>query len=229
MIDKHIDMVPVLSDEDLVGIITTTDILRLFTKLNTAIHRLYPELQKKTGQHVKDSASSAEASILYSWVSQTVREIMTKEPICLDEQDTLAEAKDLLQREGIRHLPVINEQGKLVGIVSDRDILRHLPFAGTKPPSASKEFRADLFASDPNSAALSLPLARIMVRKVECVSPDYPVCDAAKALRKRKISCLGVVDEEKKPCGIVTVTNLMRTWQAAYEPTENLQLDQSPV
>ena len=47
MLDNHIDMVPVLAEAEIVGVITTTDILKLFIRLDKAICQLYPELGKK--------------------------------------------------------------------------------------------------------------------------------------------------------------------------------------
>jgi CBS domain-containing protein len=223
MINNHISMIPVITDSNLVGIITTSDIIKLYTKLDKAIHKLYPELEHVTKSTEPVPVGSPEVAALFSWVSQTVRDVMTEDVVCLRQQDELAEAMKVIQRKKFRHLPILDESDKLVGIVSDRDILRHLPFAGRRPPSESKAFRAYLFKIDPKSASLQLPLDRIMTRKTANVSPDLSVCEAAKMLRKSKIDCLLVLDERENICGIVTVTDLMRSLFELYKPIEESQ------
>jgi len=235
MVCNHIDMVPVLDDADLVGFITTTDLIKLFFRLDKVIYRLCPELKKgalgsrkavslpadiSSPQGVPRTESSTKAKILSSWVSRTVQEIMTKQLICLEPQDNLARAIEILHTEEFRHIPIMDEQAKFVGLVSDRDILRNLPFAGRRPLSPPKRFREHLFAADSWTKSLQLPLESIMVRKVLHILPGCSVCEAAEILYKKKISCLPVVDKQEKLQGIVTVTDLMRALLAVYEPTE---------
>ncbi|MHC4619867.1 MAG: CBS domain-containing protein [Planctomycetota bacterium] len=222
MTRHHIDMVPVLADADLAGIITTADLMKLLLRLDKVVHRLCQELKKGT----PPPESSAKAEILFSWVLRTAQDIMTKEVICLGPQDDLATAMAVMQGGEFRHLPVTDEQGRFVGLVSDRDILRNLPFGGRRPPSPPKRFREHLFATDPRTKSLQLPLERIMVRKVLHILPGHSVPDAADTLVKKKISCLPVVDEQKKLRGIITVTNLMRALLAAYEPPAKEALTQ---
>jgi len=224
MICNHIDMVAVLDDADLVGIITTTDLIKLFFRLDKVIHQLCPELKKGALPADISSESSAKAKILSSWVSRTVQEIMTKQVICLEPQDNLARAIEILHTEEFRHIPIMDEQAKFVGLVSDRDILRNLPFAGRRPPSHPKRFREHLFATDSWTKSLQLPLESIMVRKVLHILPGCSVCEAAEILYRKKISCLPVVDEQEKLRGIVTVTDLLRTLLSAYEPAEKASL-----
>lgn len=219
MLDNHIDMVPVLADAEVVGIITTADITNMLFRLDKVIRQLCPELTKAT-QPADFSVTSSGAELLFSWVSQTVQEIMTEQVIWLTPQDNLAKAMRLMQEQEFRHVPVTDEQGKLRGIVSDRDILRHLHFAGRRPLSKPKKFRAHLFRVDPKFVNLELPLERIMTRKVTHVLPSCTVFNAAEILRKTRVSCLPVVDEGKNFRGIVTATNVMRALLAVYELTE---------
>jgi acetoin utilization protein AcuB len=221
MTENHIDMVPVLDDDELIGIITTTDLMWLFFRLNKAVHQLYPELKKGARPIDMASESSAKTEILFSWVFRGVQEIMSEQVICLETQDNLARAIEVLQTEEFRHIPIIDEQGKFAGLVSDRDILRKLPFAGRRPPSPPKRFREHLFATDSWTKSLQLPLDSIMKRKVLHILPGCSVSEAADILYSKKISCLPVIDEQEKLRGIVTVTDLMRALLAAYEPVES--------
>ena len=224
MTGNHIDMVPILDDADLVGIITTTDLIKLFFRLDKVIHELCPEL-KKGAPHV-DTASenAAKANILSSWISRPVQKIMTEQVITLEPQDDLARAIEVMQDEEIRHVIIMDEQEKFVGLVSDRDILRNLPYAGRRPPSPPKKFREHLFATNSWTKSLLLPLESIMVRKVLHILPGCSVCEAAEILYKKKISCLPVVDEQEKLRGIITVTDLMRALLTAYESAEKADL-----
>ena len=218
---NHIDMVSVLDDADLVGIITTTDLMKLFFKLDKVIHQLCPELKKSTPPV---DMYSANAKILSSWVFRAVQEIMTEQVISLEPQDNLARAMEVMQTEEFRHIPIINEQAKFVGKVSDRDILRNLPYAGRRPPSPPKKFREHLFAINSWTTSLLQSLESVMVRKVLHVLPGCSICEAADILYTKKISCLPVIDEQKNLRGIVTVTDLMRALLSAYEPAEKAGL-----
>lgn len=220
MLDNHADVMPVLAEEQLVGIITTTDFLKLFTRLDDALRRICPELDRKNRPTEPVPRSSAEIEVLLSWALQTVRKIMTEQIVCLTPKDDLDAAIKLLQQEEIRHILITNEQAKLLGVVSDRDILRHLPFAGRRPLLPSKKFRAHLFKVDPKFVNLKLPLERVMTRKVTSVLPSCRLFDAAMTLRDKKVNSLPVIDEQEKLCGILTTTDLMQTLLALYELSE---------
>jgi CBS domain-containing protein len=221
---NHIDMVPVLDDADLVGVITTTDLMKLFFKLDKVIHKLCPELKKSATLFDMPSESSAKDKILSSWVCRAVQEIMTEQVISLEPQDNLARAIEVMQNEEIRHIPIMDEQEKFVGLVSDRDILRNLPYAGKRPSSPPKRFREHLFATDSWTKNLLLPLESVMAPKVLHILPGCSICEAADILYTKKISCLPVIDEQEKLRGIVTVTDLMRTLLTAYESAEKAAL-----
>jgi CBS domain-containing protein len=224
MISNHIDMVPVLDDTDLVGIITTTDLIKILFRLEDAVQKLCPKLNKDLPPIETASKSSSKATILYTWVFRTVQEIMTEQVISLEPQDFIARAIEVMQAEECRHIPIIDEQGKFVGLVSDRDVLRNLPYAGRRRPSAQKRFREHLFAADSWTTNFLIPLESIMVRNVKHISPSCKIREAGDILYKKKISCLPVIDEEKNICGIVTVTDIIRELLAAYEPAGQASL-----
>jgi CBS domain-containing membrane protein len=223
MHNNHIDMVPVLADAVLVGVITTTDILKIFIELDKALCRLCPQLAKKHPPPDIPSPPSGPKAAMFSWAVKTVDAIMTTNLICLQVHDDLAAAMQAMQDGDFRHVPVVNEQMKLLGIVSDRDVLRHLPFAGRRPLVPDKKFREHLFSADPKNAVLEMPLEDIMTRKVEYISPASTAIEAVTILRNTKVSCLPVLDGQGKILGIVTVTNLMRLLLTAYDPVGTTQ------
>jgi CBS domain-containing protein len=117
-----------------------------------------------------------------------------------------------MHKDKIRHVPIVNAKQKLVGIISDRDVLRYLPFLR---PGADT-FHDRLFDVAPNNAAIKQVLHDIVKRDVSCVLPSCDFYTAVGMLYEKNISCLPVTDEEKKLVGIVTVTDVMRGLLAAY-------------
>jgi CBS domain-containing protein len=218
IICNHVDMLPVLDKGDLVGIITTTDLIKLLFRLDKAVKQLCRELKDAA----MASKNPAKAEILFSWISRTVQDIMIEQPICLGAKDNLAAAIEVMQTKEIRHLLIIDEQETFVGLISDRNILRSLPFAGRRPPRPPKKFREHLFATTPQANIPELPLESIMVPKPKVlhIPPGFSVLDAADIVHKKIISCLPVIDEQEKLRGIVTTTDLMRALLAAYKPAE---------
>ena len=219
MLDNHFDMVPVIGvgETEVVGVITTTDILKVYFKLDKAVRQLCSELDEAADSGDLAFAPPSDARQLYLWISQTVQDIMTEHVISLTPQDDLEEAINLMQEHEFRHIPIVDEQGNLQGIVSDRDILRRLRYAGKRPTWRQTKFRDHLFRTDPESISLKLPLKGIMTRKVTHILPGTSVYKAAKILHKLKVSGLPVLDEQKNLIGIVTRTNLISALLEVYE------------
>ena len=122
---------------------------------------------------------------------KTVGELMTRELITLNETQNLAIANELLRINRIRHLPVVR-QGKLVGLITHRDLLKA---TGLKCPDPAKQ---PLWAAD------------IMTREVATVSPDTRLRDAVGMMLKNKFGCLPVVSEDGSLLGILTEADLVR-------------------
>ena len=217
MINNKIDMVPVLSDTNLVGIITTMDIIKCLFEIHDEIRRFCPEMREGNQPVAPGSTSLPQNPFLLKWFSQTIQEIMTEQVVRLGLHQTLAKAIEVLRKKHFRHLPIVDGQGVLLGVVSDRDVLRNLPPAIKRQTSQANPFHGDMLEVDPKIMILELPLARIMTWDVTAVLPSCSICEAAEILCKMKVSCLPVVDEGKKICGIVTVTDLMRALLQVYE------------
>jgi CBS domain-containing protein len=134
---------------------------------------------------------------------KTVGELMTRELITLNETQNLAIADELLRLNRIRHLPVVR-QGKLVGLITHRDLLKA---TGLKCPDPTKQ---PLWAAD------------IMTREVTTVGPDARLRDAVKLMLKNKFGCLPVVGEDGTLLGIVTEADLVRYAQKLIEDLDRL-------
>jgi CBS domain-containing protein len=214
MVDNHVNMVPVLVDRNLVGVVTSTDILKLFIRLDK-IGKICSKMEvAEQRRRVVDllSGNSDKVMPAFSTVLRTVEDIMTNDVFCLEEQDSLARALEVMQRGKIRHVPIVDTQKKLVGILSDKDVLRYLPFLR---PGADT-FHDRLFDVAPNNAAIKQSLRDIIKRDVISVEQNCDFYTAVRMLYEKNISCLPVTDAEEKPVGIITVTDVMRGLQAAY-------------
>lgn len=133
-----------------------------------------------------------------------VQDVMQRGVVVVSPDTELSEAMRLLQRRGIRHLPVL-DQGNLVGIISDRDLKAALASGAMTPGGAGSG---------------ACPTAReIMTRAVVTIAPMFPVEEAARIMVTRKISALPVTEGDRL-IGIVTETDVLDLFVRAMGVTE---------
>jgi CBS domain-containing membrane protein len=126
-----------------------------------------------------------------------VRDLMTRDPKTLGRNDQLPLADDLMKQERIRHLPVLDDDGELVGIVSQRDMFRGaLAHALGYGETAQRRMLGLLVVKE------------VMTTQVVTVGPDAPIADAARTMVDRKIGCLPVV-EGGRLVGILTESDFV--------------------
>jgi acetoin utilization protein AcuB len=104
-----------------------------------------------------------------------------------------------------RRLPVVDEKGRLVGIVSERDLLYASP-----PPSTL------LSGLELNHLLAELQTGEIMTREVITTTPDTFVEDAARLMVDNKIGGLPVVDEDNQVVGVITETDVFKAFIELY-------------
>ena len=227
MVENRVDSVPVIYDNDLVGIVTATDVLKLFVKL----HEIGRQSEEKPSSEPKRrfvdllAGNSDKALWALSSVLGTVKDIMTDQVVSLQEQDDLGKVMKVIQKGKFRHVPIVNDQNELIGIISDRDVLRVLPFRKGQRKPQSDVFRAELFDVDPNEPAVHQQVYRIMNRDVIHVQPVHSFYDVVKMLHDKKISCVPVTDNNNKLTGIATTTDVMRGLLAAYALFEKSEVN----
>jgi acetoin utilization protein AcuB len=122
---------------------------------------------------------------------------MKPAPVWVDEGDSMKRAMDLLKEHEIRHLPVLKDGEKLVGILSERDIKQASPSSAT-----ALEIREIFYLLD------KIKVKQIMTRRPYTVSSTTPIEEAALIIREKKIGCLPVVDNGKL-VGIITETDII--------------------
>ena len=126
-----------------------------------------------------------------------VGERMTKPVITAEPELTISEALNLMRLENIRRIPVVQD-GKLAGIVSDKDLLNASPSVATS-----------LSVWEMNYLLSKITVKDVMTKKVLTVSEDTPIEEAARIMADNKIGGLPVV-RSGKVVGIITETDLFK-------------------
>jgi CBS domain-containing protein len=128
--------------------------------------------------------------------SYQVRDYMMSALTTISQESSLLDAAMTMRRSSIRHLPIV-EGEKLVGIITERDVLRC-------SPSLLGEITQDEY----NAIFENTPITRVMTRDPISVAPDSPVRDAVALMIDRKMGCLPVVEGERL-VGILTRSDLL--------------------
>jgi acetoin utilization protein AcuB len=127
-----------------------------------------------------------------------VRKWMSKNPIVIEESASLSDAIHLLKEKKIRRLPVLRK-GKLVGIISDRDL---------KEASPSKVTSLDIW--ELHYLMSKIKVKAIMTKNPITVTPDTTLERAAILMFDNKIGGLPVVDKERNLAGILTEQDVFK-------------------
>lgn len=128
-----------------------------------------------------------------------VRDLMTPSPVTITVHETLQGAMELMSMKHIRHLPVTNGHGELVGLVTDRDLRRVAPSPVFKSPGI------------PHDVMDHTPVERVMVRAPTTIDAAADVREAVTIFVDKKYGALPVLDGGKL-VGILTPIDVMRAW-----------------
>lgn len=194
LLARHLKAVPVLSGEKVVGLITGGDLL-LRGGLETRLS-LQPALppEEQAGQLSRVAGRAA-------------KDIMTAPVVTVRDRTSLREAARLMARKGLKRLPVVSDEGALIGIVSRTDILRSAldlaPAAEALP-----RFTAGLFQSARD----------VLIGEVPTASPDDPLPDVVRKLVSSPLRRVVVVDAAHKVCGIILDSDLLTRCGPARKP-----------
>ena len=129
-----------------------------------------------------------------------VRDHMTRNPVTVLPSLSVQDALALMREKRIRRLLVADAQGKLVGIVSEKDLL----YASPSPTTSLSVYEIPYLLS-------RLSVEKVMTRQVISVSEDAPLEEAAIAMADRKIGGLPVL-KDGALVGIITETDIFRTF-----------------
>ena len=126
-----------------------------------------------------------------------VSSLMTKDVVTLGRNDVLSAADDLMKASRIRHMPILDDDGRLVGILSQRDLflnalVRALGF-GTVAGDKARD---------------RILVKEVMTSEVVTTTPDTPLPEAAQVMVERKIGCLPVIERDAL-VGILTESDFV--------------------
>jgi len=135
-----------------------------------------------------------------------VKEQMSKNPVTVKPEDGLNDAIWKMERGHFRHLPVVDEKDKLVGMLTDRDIRLIRPsFAFVNKEDAAVQ----LWSISVQQAAVFDPIT---------AKPETTLKEAAELMLRWHVGGLPVVDDQEKLIGMITYTDILREFVGRDEP-----------
>lgn len=169
MLDGRFGCLPVLAQHRLVGILTEIDLLRGYLAGAVPISK-----------------------------RMTVRDAMQDLLILLTPEDLLSTAYQRMQGGIVRHLPILDDEDKLVGVITDRDIRQVGAFD-----------EAAIMSQELTERFGMMTVSELMTTQVVTVRSDTALTEAAEIFLTRKFGCLPVICEDRTLAGILTITDLL--------------------
>jgi CBS domain-containing protein len=146
---------------------------------------------------------------------KTVADEMTPNPITVKPELPLQQAIQILADNKISSVPVIDESGKLVGILSETDILWQQ--SGVTPPAYITIFDSVIYLENPARyekelhKALGQTVEEVMTQEdVTTITPDQSLSEAARLLHEKRVHQLPVLDESEKVIGVIACSDIIR-------------------
>jgi CBS domain-containing protein len=141
----------------------------------------------------------------------TVKELMSCELYTLKPTDTLHQARDLMLKKAIRHIPIVDKQGQFVGLLTKHDVL-----------AAGVSALAEINIQERDELESSIPISEIMITDVLVAQEDTPLLEAARSMLKQKQGCLPVFRGHQL-LGILTEADFVKL---ALHLMENMPQDE---
>jgi CBS domain-containing protein len=154
-------------------------------------------------------------------MAKTVADVMSRDPITVKPQTPIKEAIKILAEQRISGLPVVDDAGKLVGVISQTDLLWQE--TGVEPPLYITFLDSVIYLENPARheqelhKALGQTVGEVMSSDPITVTPDQPLRKAAKLMQEKSIRRLGVTDDEGKVVGILTPGDIVRAMAAGLD------------
>jgi len=127
-----------------------------------------------------------------------VRDLMTAKVFAIRTDKNVSAVDELMRWAHIRHVPIVDERGSLVGLISHRDLLA----------ASTSSIKKHIPDWDKRRNLWTVPIDEIMSRELQTIGPGETVQEAARRMRRHKIGCLPVV-EGSKLVGIITAYDLL--------------------
>ncbi len=147
-------------------------------------------------------------------MARTVADVMTRDPITVHPDAPLKDAIQILADKRISGLPVVDQSGKLVGVISETDLMWRE--SGMTPPAYIMLLDSVIYLENPTRydrdlhKALGQSVGEVMSRDPVTISPDKSLRDAARILHERSVHRLPVIDDQHHIVGILTRGDVVR-------------------
>jgi CBS domain-containing protein len=125
--------------------------------------------------------------------------LFTRQTVEVTPRQSVLSASLIMQRRNFRHLPVVDQKGRIMGMISAQDIIDSLNFALSRPDASTK----DVLES------LEIPVERIMVYNSVCVEPGDGLAEITKKMTFHNLGGMPVIDEHGVVRGIITLRDLV--------------------
>jgi CBS domain-containing protein len=147
-----------------------------------------------------ESEQQKVSAVLKSLQTRQAREVMTQPPVTIAQDSLVTEAVDLMLRKGVKRLPVVDEAGRLMGILSRVDVFR----TGMKEAPDWKAFQEQQIVVENLRS-----VADIMRRDTLTVLPDTPVEEVIRLIDRTDVQRICVVDKEGTFLGLISDRDLL--------------------
>ncbi len=131
---------------------------------------------------------------------------MTIPPLSVSPDTLLPQVRELLLSRNFRHLPVVDEDGRLLGIITDRDL------RSAYPSSLSNEEERRRMLEE----ITTTPVARIMATELTTLSPTATLDDALMVFERRRVGAIPVVDNDGLLVGIFSIRDLLQAYGTTF-------------
>ncbi len=149
---------------------------------------------------------------------KTVADMMSCDPIVVRSETSLNEAIQILAERRISGLPVVDDKGKLVGIISETDLMWQE--TGVTPPAYIMFLDSVIYLQNPATyerdlhKALGQTVGEVMSKDPITISPEKTLTQAARVMHDKKVHRLPVLDESGQVIGILTRGDIVRAMAA---------------
>ena len=139
-----------------------------------------------------------------------ISDYMTANPLTISAETLLPDARQLLTDYHFRHLPVVDEKNRLIGVISDRDLRSAYPSTILSDSERDKAFRK----------VEKVSVGEIMSQNCSCLTLDATLDDALMVFERDKVGALPVVTEEDEVVGIFSMRDLTAAYKKLFGAAE---------
>lgn len=154
-------------------------------------------------------------------MAKTVADVMTPDPLTVTPETVLKDAIQTMANNHIGGLPVVDDSGKLQGILSESDLMWQT--TGIEMPTYITLLDSVIYLKNPNQynqeihKALGQRVQDVMTDKVHTIKPDKSLREAAQLMHDKHIRRLPVVNSDGQLVGILTRGDIVREMASQYD------------